>query len=120
MVRNGERIVYIGSAMVCHHIEPHEITPRHLRRRAARFGRTPPHLFGPCQPELLQTHRIAWRLRRYLATTWAAIRFAGGQLRADRERRLAATLSPLADMYYQLESLHLARKETQQRQGVAT
>lgn len=110
LARQGESIVYAGGAVVWHHVSRGDLSPSRLRHRAGRFGRTPVHLSGPCQGELLSRHPWCWRTLRYGALCWASLRYVAGQLWPVGSMRLAACLTPLADIHYNLEALRFARR----------
>ncbi len=105
----GHRILYCPRAVMGHRIEPEALTPRAIRRRAYRIGRTSPHIMGVRHSDLLARHPRRWRWARRFSLVRYLLQLGCGFLYWNRDRRTLATVAAIRGLAYNREALRLER-----------
>jgi glycosyltransferase involved in cell wall biosynthesis len=94
LASGGHRMLYIPEAVVGHRVQARELNRKMVARRAARLGRSNPHVYGLPDVHLLARSRTRWLMRRALKIARACLvelRAAGTRSESKRfERRCAA------------------------------
>lgn len=113
--RDGYKIVYSPAAVVGHRIQTQTLKSSAVFLRAYRLGRGVPHMHGLPQAALLNRHPAVWRLYRYGAIAWNALKVIASLAFSANEKRVANCTQRIRNLGYQVEAHHLATDKVNQR-----
>jgi len=109
LLARGHHPYYYPAASVGHRVRRDEITPRAIRRRAFRAGRTSPHLWGLGDRGLLARSRLLWRAKRYASLARYGLLMGLHSLLPGENRRTLSTVADIRGLGYNLEALRLEK-----------
>jgi len=106
--RDGFSMMYVSSVTVVHRVQPELLTMRKLRHRAWSMGRSSPHMYGLCRPELFARSPGLWYLLRLRALAWATFRYVVATVDPFSSQRFSRRLEAVNDIAHSIESFKLA------------
>lgn len=107
--RKGHVPLYWPAALTGHRMRPEEVTPKAIRKRAFRAGRTGPHLGGLRDTETLRRSPLVWRAKRWASLARYGVLFGLHSLHPSVDRRTVRTVRDVRGWAYNLEALRVER-----------
>jgi hypothetical protein len=109
LVDEGHGILHAPGAVVGHCIQPEMLTPRYVRRRAYRRGRSAPHGTNSLvHEELRKRSKLLWWLTRGVSIARWVIKYGFAFVMPSGRRRLESSSRALIGLALDVESVKLA------------